>query len=241
MTTHPFSPVGIEAITFDCFGTLIDWESGILSVLRVLCERYGLRPPPGDSDLLALYARHEARAEAGDYRSYRGVLAEVTGGVAAELGIRLTAADRTLLADSMADWPAFPDTAASLRALKSRFRLGVLSNVDDDLFAGVEPRLGLRGVGGLDVLVTAEQVRSYKPCHAHFEEALKRLGVERTGVLHVAQSKRHDIVPARELGIRCVWVDRQRGRGGASGESGGSADLDVPDLATLVRRLIQAE
>lgn len=233
-------PARIEAITFDCFGTLIDWEAGILSVLRVLCERYGVRPAPADADLLTLYARLEARAEDGPYRPYREVLAEVAGGVASELGFRLAAADRSLLADSMAEWPAFADTAASLRALKQRFRIGVLSNVDDDLFAGVQPRLGLRGMGGLDLLVTAEQVRSYKPAAGHFEEALRQLGMDRAALLHVAQSKRHDIAPARAMGIRCVWVDRQRGRGGASGEGAATADLDVPDLSTLVRHLIPA-
>lgn len=227
----------IEAITFDCFGTLIDWETGILRVLRLLCERYGVRPMPEDADLLAVYARLEGAVEHGAYRPYRAVLGEVTQKLASELGFQLAAADRTLLADSIEDWPAFRDTAPALRALKSRFKVGVLSNIDDDLFAGVEAMLGLGAVGGLDLLVTAQQVKSYKPGHAHFEEALARLGIEKSNLLHVAQSQRHDVLPCNELGIRCVWVDRQRGSGGASGDFFAKPDAVVPDLATLVREL----
>lgn len=227
----------IEAVTFDCFGTLIDWESGILGVLRLLCERYGVRPMPADDDLLAMYARLEGQAEHGPYRPYREILAEVTQKIAAELGFQLASADRSLLADSIEDWPAFGDTGASLRTLKTRYKLGVLSNIDDDLIAGALPRLGLGSVGGLDLLVTAQQVSGYKPGHAHFEEALRRLGIDKSKLLHVAQSQRHDVQPCNELGIRCVWVDRQRGSGGASGNFVARPDHVVPDLATLVREL----
>lgn len=227
----------ITAVTFDCFGTLIDWETGILRVLRLLCERYGVRPMPEDADLLAAYARLEGGVQQGAYRPYRAVLGEVSQRLAKELGFQLAAADRSLLADSIEDWPAFRDTAPALRALKSRFKVGVLSNIDDDLFTGVEPRLGLGTVGGLDLFVTAEQVQSYKPGHAHFVEALSRLGIEKSKLLHVAQSQRHDIQPCNELGIRCVWVDRQRGSGGASGDFSARPDAVVTDLATLVREL----
>ena len=227
----------IEAVTFDCFGTLIDWEAGILGVLRLLCERYGVRPTPEDADLLAMYARLERKAEHGQYKPYRQVLADVTQGMAVELGFQLSAADRSLLADSISDWPAFKDTAASLRTLKVHYTLGVLSNIDDDLFEGALPRLGLGAAGGLDLLVTAQQIKSYKPGHAHFEEALRRLGIDKMRLLHVAQSQSHDIQPCNELGIRCVWVDRKRGVCGASGEHKARPDYVVSDLATLVREL----
>ncbi|GAB5496247.1 MAG: haloacid dehalogenase type II [Phycisphaerales bacterium] len=228
----------IKALTFDCFGTLIDWETGILRALTMLCERYGIDEPPPRGELLALYAQLEAQAEHGEYRPYKDVLADVTKGVAARLGFQLSLADQTLLADSMKDWPAFDDTAGSLRELKKHYKLGVLSNVDDDLFEGVQPRLGLQSVGGLDLLVTAQQVRSYKPGHAHFKEALSQLEIEKDELLHVAQSKRHDVAPCNELGIRCVWVDRQAGGGGASGEYDARPDMVVPDLASLVRELV---
>ena len=228
---------GVEAVTFDCFGTLIDWESGILGVLGMLCERYGVKPAPEPGQLLEMYARHEGQAEHGAFRPYREILADVMQRIAKELGFQLASADRSLLADSIADWPAFRDTASSLRALKTRYKVGVLSNIDDDLFEGALPKLGLGSVGGLDLLVTAQQVTSYKPGHAHFEEALRRLGIEKSKLLHIAQSQRHDVQPCNELGIRCVWVDRQRGSGGASGNYVAKPDHVVPDLATLVREL----
>lgn len=227
-----------KALTFDCFGTLIDWETGILRALAMLCERYGIDEPPPRGELLALYAQLEAQAEHGEYRPYRDVLADVTKGVAARFGFQLSLADQTLLADSIKGWPAFNDTANSLRELKQHYKLGILSNVDDDLFEGVLPRLGLQGVGGFDLLVTAQQIESYKPGRAHFHEALNRLGIKKDELLHVAQSKKHDVAPCNELGIRCVWVDRQGGRGGASGEYDARPDMVVPDLASLVGELV---
>jgi 2-haloacid dehalogenase len=226
-----------KAITFDCFGTLIDWESGILGALHMLCERYGINQPPARNELLAMYATLEADAERGEYRPYRDVLSDVAMGIANRLGFQLAAADRSLIADSIKDWPAFADTAASMRTLKQHFKLGVLSNIDDDLFKPVLPRLGLAGVGGLDLLVTAEQVQSYKPSLGHFHEALSRLAIDKSEWLHVAQSKRHDIAPCNELGIKSVWVDRQAGSGGASGEYDARPDIVVPSLAGLITEL----
>lgn len=227
-----------KALTFDCFGTLIDWETGIHRALTMLCERYGIDEPPHRHELLAMYAQLEAQAEKGPYRPYRDVLADVTKGVASRLGFQLSIADQSILADSIRDWPAFDDTASALRELKKHFKLGVLSNIDDDLFETALPKLGLESAGGLDLLVTAQQVQSYKPAHAHFHEALKRLGLAKSELLHVAQSKKHDVAPCNELGIRCVWVDRQSGKGGASGENDAKPDMVVPDLASLVRELV---
>lgn len=226
-----------KAITFDCFGTLIDWEAGILGALHMLCDRYGITHPPSQSELLAMYATFEADAERGEYRPYRDVLSDVTVGIASRLGFQLAAADRSLIADSIKSWPAFADTAQSLRTLKEHFKIGVLSNIDDDLFEPVLPKLGLAGMGGLDLLITAQQVQSYKPNDAHFTEAIKSLGVDRSELLHVAQSKRHDIEPCNELGIKSVWVDRQSGSGGASGEHEARPDIVVPSLAGFVREL----
>lgn len=228
----------IKALTFDCFGTLIDWETGILRALATLCERYGIDEPPPRIEMIALYAQLEAKAEHGEYRPYKEVLADITKGVAARLGFQLSIADQTLLADSVKDWPAFDDTAGSLRELKKHYKLGILSNVDDDLFEGVLPRLGLQNAGGIDLLVTAQQVESYKPGYAHFLEALRRLGIETDELLHVGQSKRHDVAPCNELGIKCAWVDRQGGRCGASGEYDARPDMVVPDLASLVGKFV---
>ena len=224
-------------LTFDCYGTLVDWEAGILAALRPLLARHGVER--SDEEILELHARLEAPVQAGPWLPYRDVLGRVVEGVGRELGFDPTTAERAALADSVADWPIFPDTADSLRRLGRRHRLGVLSNVDDDLFAATAPKLGVE----LDLLVTAEQVRSYKPGHAHFEEALRRskLGVE--DVLHAAQSLFHDIVPASALGFTTVWVNRRAGRpgSGATPSASGLPDVEVPDLATLVALLDEGE
>lgn len=225
----------IRAIAFDCFGTLIDWEAGILAALAALFERHRITTPPPAGDLLALYAELEARAQAGPYRPYREVLEEVAAGFAARLGFPLPAMDRGILADSIRHWPAFPDTGQALRRLKTKYKLAVISNIDDDLFERAVPRLAIGGSAGLDALVTAEQVRSYKPGHAHFLTVLDRLGIQRSELLIAACSHRHDIAPANELGIPSCWVDRRQH--GASGRAQASPDLTVDSLAELADQL----
>ncbi len=229
-----------DALTFDCYGTLIDWSSGILTALRsILGDRAnGL----SDADLLALYGRFEAAAEqpssGGAHKAYRDVLREVVDAFGAHLGVTVTPEQRGALPESIAEWPAFPDTADSLRALQARYKLAVLSNIDRELFAHTAPKLGVE----LDALVTAQDVGSYKPGRAHFDEGLKRLGLPRERVLHVAQSLYHDIKPARELGYSTVWVARGEGVSGASfdGAPDAAPDLVVPDLATLARLVDEA-
>ncbi len=229
-----------DALTFDCYGTLIDWSSGILAALRsILGDR---AQGVSDADLLAMYGRFEAAAEkagpGGAHKAYRDVLRGVVDAFGAHFGFSPTDDQRDALPDSIAEWPAFPDTAASLRALKSRYKLAVLSNIDRDMFAQTAPKLGVE----LDALVTAQDVQSYKPARTHFDEGLKRLGLPRDRVLHVAQSLYHDIKPARELGYSTVWVARGEGVSGASFDGAPEArpDLVVPDLATLVRVVDEA-
>jgi len=225
MTIHPAS---FDALTFDCYGTLIDWERGLLAALNTLLSTHAVRST-GDDALLTLHAELEAEAEHAEYRSYRQVLAEICRGVADRLGFTLAPGEEGTLADSIRDWPAFSDTPDALRSLKRRYRLAVLSNIDRDLFALSAPKLGVE----LDALVTAEDVRSYKPGHAHFLRGLELLGLPRERVLHVAQSRYHDIAPARALGFTTVWLNRQAGRHGATKPSDAQADLEVPDLASL--------
>jgi 2-haloacid dehalogenase len=229
-----------NAITFDCYGTLIDWSSGILAALRSILGEHARGV--SDADLLALYGRFEADAEKPDadgmHKPYREVLRGVVDAFGARFGFTPTEDQRDALPDSIREWSAFPDTVDSLRALKGRYKLAVLSNIDRDLFAYTAPKL----VVELDALVTAQDVRSYKPGRAHFDEGLKRLAVPRERVLHVAQSLYHDIKPARELGYSTVWVARGEGVSGASfdGAPEATPDLVVPDLATLVRIVEEA-
>ncbi len=224
---------GFEAVTFDCYGTLIDWERGILDTLRSLLSPRGV--DRSDDELLELFARLEAEIEAGPFRRYREVLARVFAGFGEALGFESTADERETFARSVGAWPPFTDTVPALRAMAARYRLAIVSNVDDDLFAPSAERLGVP----FAAVVTAEQVGSYKPSHNHFREVLARLALPRERVLHVAQSLYHDVAPARELGIRSVWVNRRAGRGGsgATAPSDARPDLEVPDLRTLVTRM----
>ena len=199
-----------EALSFDCYGTLIDWEAGIAAVLEPWAATAGLHLSV--EELLAVYARHEAQVEAeqGQLR-YPDVLAASFEAVGRELGVQVAAADAGLLARSVPDWPAFPDSRDALTSLGATHRLIIVSNVDRLSFAGSNARLGVR----FDAIVTAQDVGSYKPSPRNFEALLARaaeLGVRPGGLLHVAQSLFHDHVPAKAVGLATVWVNRRGDR-----------------------------
>jgi 2-haloacid dehalogenase len=200
-----------DALTFDCYGTLIDWETGILAALRSVVP--DLARVEGET-LLDEYANAEAALEAGPYRRYRGIAGEAMSTVARAHGAEPTPDDVARLGGSVADWPAFADSHEALVRLKTGFRLGVLTNCDDDLFASSNTRLGV----AFDWIVTAQQVGSYKPDERNFAALVTRLGadgVTQPRILHVAQSLFHDHAPAQRLGFRSVWIDRRHDRSGA--------------------------
>jgi 2-haloacid dehalogenase len=219
-----------EAISFDCYGTLIDWEAGILAALRPILARHGVRC--ADDEILRRYAIAEPRLQSSDYRPYRDVLRGVVQSLADELGFSVSEAERDCLAHSLPEWPPFFDTVPALMALRRRYRLVVVSNIDEDLFTATARRLEVT----FDEVVTAQQVKSYKPALRHFEAMLQRLRLPPEQVLHVAGSLYHDIVPTRRMGIPNVWVQRNRDRRAhdASVQVDVSPDLAVPDLQTLV-------
>jgi 2-haloacid dehalogenase len=218
-----------ELLTFDCYGTLIDWETGILSALHRILAAHGKKT--GDATLLKLYGDFEQRAEQGPFRPYREVLESVVRQFGAQLGFTPTPAQARSLPDSLPTWKPWPDTIAALRQLKTRFRLAVLSNVDDDLFAATRPQLAVE----LDEVITAQQARAYKPSLKFFELALSRVHAPAHRVLHVAQSIYHDIVPAQSLGLATVWVNRPSIRPGLGAVKAAEArpDLTVSSLAEL--------
>jgi len=224
-----------DALTFDCYGTLIDWETGILAGLRAALDPLGVAAQ--DEDLLAEFAVAEAAHEAGPYRRYREILGACLGEIGAAHGVAPGPAALAAFGGSVLDWPAFPDSAAALAALKSRFRLGVITNCDDDLFAGSNRRLGVT----FDWIVTAQQAGGYKPRIANFELAFERIGLPRERILHVAQSLFHDHVPARALGLSTVWIDRRQGRpgGGATPAAAASPDAVFPDMANFAEAAIR--
>ncbi len=224
-------------ISFDCYGTLIDWESGILPGLRAVLASHGQSLP--DATILELYGEFEAEAESGPYQSYRDVLQSVVRAFAERLHFEATSAEIRSLDESVRAWPPFPDTVPALRELQKRYKLAVISNTDDDLFAETRKHLDVE----FDGVITAEQARSYKPSTNNFQMALRRLELSPDRLLHAAQSRYHDVVPARSLGISTVWVNRKSARPGigAVRASAGRPDLEVPDLASLAAVMTRAQ
>ena len=219
-----------EILSFDCYGTLVDWEAGIVAALAPVLARHGLSVP--EPELLEAYASLEAGQERMEpFRPYGRVLREVVDRLGRRFGFTASDTERSVLADSIGRWPPFPDTREALRALRKRYRLAIISNVDDDLFAETARTLGV----SFDWIVTAQQAGSYKPSLANFNLALARLAAPREKILHVAQSLYHDIEPATRLGLATVRIDRRRGRpgSGATPPAEARADLDLPDLRSL--------
>jgi len=211
-----------DFITFDCYGTLMDWESGIAEAFAQSSAVDGVTL--GTAAVLAAYADIEPEVEAETYRTYRAVLTETARRVARRFGWPLSEERASFLADSLPNWRPFTDTNSALRRLGAAgYRLGILSNVDDDLLAGTLRHFSVK----FDLLVTAQQVRAYKPAHKHFLAARERIGTRRW--LHVAQSYFHDVVPARALGIPVVWINRKR----SAAPDGGQADREFRTLADL--------
>jgi 2-haloacid dehalogenase len=218
-----------EALTFDCYGTLIDWETGLADAFRPVLAAHGVSA--GDEDVIARYAGYEAEAEAGPYLRYRDVVAAGIRGVAGELGFTPSDAEVDAFSAAVADWPAFADSPAALARLARRYRLGVITNCDDDLFAASNRKLGV----DFEWVVTAEQVRSYKPDERNFHVAFERLGLPRERILHVAQSMFHDHVTAKRLGLATVWINRRAGRAGSGATPAAEAtpDATFSDLASF--------
>jgi 2-haloacid dehalogenase len=218
-----------DALTFDCYGTLIDWETGLAAAFRPILAAHGVEAT--DDEVLAAYASHEAAAAAGPYMRYRDVLAVALRGVAQDFGFEPSAAEVEAFSGSVVDWPAFPDSADALRALKRRYRLGVITNCDDDLFAASNRKLEVE----FDWIVTAEQVGSYKPDERNFHVAFERLGLPRERILHVAQSLYHDHVTAKRLGLTTVRIDRRGDRqgSGATPVADAAPDEVFPDMAAF--------
>ncbi len=229
--TGQFDFERFDALTFDCYGTLIDWEGGIVAAARTLIGAQSTSVT--DAELLERFAEFEPMAEAGPFRSYAVVLKDVAARLQECYDVPSSTEEQTAFAQSVGSWSPFPDTVPALRLLAQRYRLAIVSNVDDALFAGSAAQLGVH----FDEVVTAQQVRSYKPALPHFGEVLSRLELPKNRVLHVAQSLYHDIAPAKAFGLACVWVNRRAGKsgGGATPPAHALPDLEVPDLATLVQ------
>ena len=214
-------PTDYRVLTFDCYGTLIDWESGIWDALQPLILRNG-RADVAREPALRAFARAESRHEReAPALRYPDVLARVHRSVAESFGLETSAELDAAFGASVPHWPAFPDTADALRVLRRHFRLVILSNVHRDGIAASSRKLGVE----LDAVYTAEDIGSYKPADANFEYLLAHvkadLGMGRADILHTAQSLRHDHAPAKRFGLANAWIDRQRlSEGGGWGATG---------------------
>jgi len=218
-----------EVVTFDCYGTLINWEAGIFAALRPILAAHSRQID--DATLLRLYGDFELRAEQPPFQKYRDVLASVVHQFGKQLGFDPTPPELRSLAESLPTWKPWPDTVAALSHLKKKYRLAILSNVDDDLFAGTRPQLGV----AFDEVITAQQAQAYKPSLKLFEMALSRINAPAHRVLHVGQSIYHDVVPAQSLGLATVWINRPSARPGVGAVKAADAkpDLTFSSLAEL--------
>ena len=212
-----------EVLTFGCYGTLIDWERGIMETLEPWLAPPISPPQAGGikggvtatpAEILEAFARHEAEQEAAHPSMlYPELLARVHQKLAQEWGVRSTEADGMAFGASVGKWPAFPDSAPALQYLKRYYKLVILSNVDRASFAASNEKLGV----AFDLIITAQDVGSYKPNPANFDYLLRQLaglGIEKSKILHTAQSLFHDHVPATQLGLATNWIDRRHGREG---------------------------
>jgi 2-haloacid dehalogenase len=215
----PIDYDAFDVLTFDTYGTLIDWEAGIASALRTALPTLAGR---SDDELCERFAAHESAAEV-PYQPYRGVLADSLRAVARDSDLAVDAATVARFSESVRDWPAFPDSAAALARLHERFKLAVITNCDTDLFAASSARLGVE----FDWAITAQVAGSYKPDLNSFHVAFDTIEAPRERILHVAQSLFHDHVPAKALGMTTVWIDRRHDRPGFGATPPASATPDA--------------
>jgi len=223
----------VRVITFDCYGTLIDWETGILGAIRPILSAHGTEL--SEAEILRLYGEIEAEEELRRYRDYKEILRSVVQEFGRRFGFEPSDGQARSLPDSLAEWKPFPDTVPALRRLRARFQLGIISNIDDDLFSRTSRLLEV----DFDYVITAAQARAYKPSPEIFRLALKRMAPARGQWLHAAQSLYHDVVPARALGIPAVWINRGSPyrNAGALRPASGAPEAEVPSLEALAHLL----
>jgi len=230
MQLHDF-----RALTFDCYGTLIDWESGIMAALRPLLQRTS--PIPSRNAALEAFARYESALEEDSPRMlYSDLLAEVHRRLVHEWGVTMNQQDHTRFGASVPDWPAFPDSPAALAYLKQHYKLVILSNVHRAGFEASNRHLGVT----FDAVYTAQDIGSYKPNPANFQYMLDRLaevGVRKGDILHTAQSLFHDHAPAKKFGLGSAWIDRRHDQSGwgatMPAPAGAAYDFHFPSLLAM--------
>jgi len=224
----------VKLISFDCYGTLVDWKKGVLDALRPLFDDYFL--DIDDEHIFGLFAEFDESLVTGEFMNYTDVLSEVMKHFAKRLNVNIQSSDIGLLAESLPSWPPFEDSVEALDELKSKgFRLAVISNVDRPLLDKTLDKMDVT----FDVVVTSDEIGSYKPSGENFLEALRRFHLPADEIIHVAQSHFHDILPARDLGITAAWINRYNDPVPPLDEE--YAGLRFPDLASFVSGLSDIE
>ncbi|MBL8629678.1 MAG: HAD-IA family hydrolase [Rhodospirillaceae bacterium] len=215
---------GLRALSFDCYGTIVDWETGLLRALKPLLDKTNMSVDAALSAFAGSEAFEEARTPG---KRYPLILETVCRTLAAKWNVAVSDDDVRAFGASVPAWPPFADSSSALKRLQSRFKLCILSNVDHESFAGTERALDLK----FDLIVTAQDVGTYKPNLKNFRTLLERvsdMNIAPNQVLHVAESLFHDHVPAQSLGLKTCWIDRRQGKGG--GASAAKAVSVKPDL-----------
>ncbi|WMD22142.1 haloacid dehalogenase type II [Achromobacter seleniivolatilans] len=223
-----------KVLTFDVYGTLIDWETGLNDALQQVFRAHGVERT--ESEALQLFAHHEAQVGAGDYLPYRDVLAETLVRIGRDLNFKPVDAELRAFVESVRDWPAFEDSHDALLRLQKHFKLAVITNCDDEHFAMSNRQLRVE----FDYIVTAELARSYKPSLNNFRLALGSIGVSRNKVLHVAESLFHDHVPAKKLGLATVWINRRHNKvgQGATPSAVAAPDAEYPSMSAFADAIL---
>ena len=216
-----------KILSFDCYGTLIDWHHSVLKIIQPLLHDYSIEM--SDEDAFNLFLEADRSTIQKEYITYREVLTRVMEHIGKSLSLNLLDKDKSCLVDRFGDWDPFPDSHDALLALQEKYKLAIISNVDDEMFSLTMRCIGIR----FEYIITAKQVQSYKPSHKNFAYALERFNVPKDQVLHIAQSIYHDIIPTNELGWKNVWVNRYNEP--ERTDPAEYPDLEVPDLASLIR------
>jgi len=217
----------IKLLSFDCYGTLVDWQKCVTDILTPFFNQFQVEF--SRKEIFETFLEADRQLESGDYMPYREILAGIVIYMADKLRISIDPATRYILSEKFVDWLPFPDTVESLKLLKKKFQLAIISNVDDKLFSITNKLLEVE----FDYVITAQQLGSYKPNRDNFKAAQDRFGLEPGQMLHVAQSIFHDIVPANKLGWNTVWVNRYAEPERTDPRE--FPDLEVPDLASLLK------
>jgi 2-haloacid dehalogenase len=219
-----------EVLSFDVYGTLIDFEQGILRALKPVLKSHGVQLI--DEQILELYGEIEAEIQEGEFIQYKRVLRNSVREFGNRYDFTPSSSELNCFVSSLGTWVPFPHVVESLQTLKKKYRMAIISNIDDNLFALSAQHLGV----DFDWIITSEQAKCYKPFLQSFEFAMEKIGVSPEKILHISNSMYHDIVPARSLGLSTVWVNGRSYMAGfgATSPVRGCPDFEVPDLQILV-------